>query len=97
MALDIRIPIKLLPKDLYVENSLMKFRVYATETLNRDFNMMFKSIIRLHWESGYLFENTLAPKCNASEIAKSQTIILMLQKAESLNLINIHDLKKHFV
>ncbi|XP_042959362.1 probable disease resistance protein At4g27220 [Carya illinoinensis] len=82
MALDIRIPIKLLPKDLYLEKSLMKFRISVTDEIETS----------KYWKPSYLLENTLGLDCNASDIAESQTIRLMLQKAEVLYLIYMHDL-----
>ncbi|KAG2670586.1 hypothetical protein I3760_14G092500 [Carya illinoinensis] len=91
MALDICIPIRLLPKDLYLGNSLMKFRINASEILAFSFDEEFES--KMHWKSRYLFENTLALDCNASDIAESQSIRLMLQKVEVLCLIEINDLK----
>ncbi|KAG7947399.1 hypothetical protein I3843_14G091900 [Carya illinoinensis] len=82
MALDICIPIKLLPKDLYLEKSLMKFRISVTDEFQ----------FKMHWKPSYLFENTLGLDCNASDIAESQTIRLMLQKAKALYSINTHHL-----
>ncbi|KAG2670585.1 hypothetical protein I3843_14G091800 [Carya illinoinensis] len=90
MALDIRIPIRLLPKDLNLENSLMKFRIFESE---EDFESRYW-MSRRHWMSRYLFENILALQCNASDIAESQTIRLMLHKVEVLYLVRIHDLVK---
>ncbi|KAF5470804.1 hypothetical protein F2P56_011293 [Juglans regia] len=89
MVLDICIPIRLLQKGLYLRN----FRIYASERLDRLFELYIKS--SMHWKSRYLFENTLALECKASDIAKSPRILLMLQKAEILCLIEIRDLKNN--